>query len=114
MKNIRPRLRTNALLTADLQRNVYVICVYYSLDFGGLHVTVNKKFNLPRLLPRCFLIQFLLLKGPWTPKLTYHFPKKDILLKILTVIFGRNVLSTRRKLHLKLTIYKNDAENTLP
>jgi len=51
------------------------------------------------------------LKGPWTPKLTYHFPKRAQFSENLTVISALSVSSTQRNLHLKSTIYENDAEN---
>ena len=58
------------------------------------------------------------IKGSWTPKLSYtfypFFLKVQNFLITLTVISAPSILSTRKNLPLKSTIYENDVENAPP
>jgi len=54
------------------------------------------------------------IKGPWTPKLTYHFPNTAQFSENFDSNIGTQHFVNTKKLNLKSTIYENDAENETP
>jgi len=54
------------------------------------------------------------IKGPWTPKFTYPFPKRAEFSDNFDGNFGTQHFVNTEKLYLQSTICENDAENVPP